>query len=137
MSYANDHVQFGKPIGKFQSIQHQLSVMAEHVAAANAAAEAACAFTPDGWPAHAACAVAKGRASEASQQVVAIAHAVHGAIGVTGEYDLQLYTRRLNEWRIAFGSEAYWYRRIGESYFMGEVSRAMADYAREPTLLAA
>ncbi|CPQ60365.1 acyl-CoA dehydrogenase [Bordetella pertussis] len=41
------------------------------------------------------------------------AHAVHGAIGVTEEYDLQLYTRRLHGWRLAHGSEAYWHQVVG------------------------
>ena len=45
--------------------------------------------------------------------MVAIAHAVHGAIGVTAEYDLQLYTRRLQEWRGDFGSQAYWHAQLG------------------------
>ena len=46
-------------------------------------------------------------------RVADIAHAVHGAIGVTEEFDLQLYTRRLREWRLAAGSESYWHERIG------------------------
>lgn len=115
MAYANERTQFGKPIGKFQAIQHQLSVMAEHVAASRMAAEAA--FACDsGLPTVAACAVAKARTSEAAQMVASIAHAVHGAIGVTDEYDLQLYTRRLHEWRTAHGSEAYWHRLLGRLF---------------------
>jgi acyl-CoA dehydrogenase len=113
MAYANERVQFGKPIGKFQAIQHQLSVMAEHVAAGRMAAEAAFA-TDSRWPGLGACAVAKARTSEAAQLVAATAHAVHGAIGVTEEYDLQLFTRRLHEWRAAHGSEAYWHRVLGQ-----------------------
>jgi acyl-CoA dehydrogenase len=115
MTYANDRTQFGKPIGKFQAIQHQLSVMAEHVAAGHMAAEAAFACG-SGLPTVAACAVAKARTSEAAQLVASIAHAVHGAIGVTDEYDLQLYTRRLHEWRTAHGSEAYWHRQLGRLF---------------------
>ena len=40
-------------------------------------------------------------------EVAGIAHAVHGAIGISEEYDLQLLTRRLHEWRMADGSEGY------------------------------
>jgi alkylation response protein AidB-like acyl-CoA dehydrogenase len=128
MVHANERVQFGKPIGKFQAIQHQLSVMAEHVAAARIAAEAAFAAA-GGLPPVAACAVAKARASEAAQLVASIAHAVHGAIGVTEEYDLQLFTRRLHEWRVAHGSEAYWNRVLGKLLIESEQPLA-ADFAR-------
>jgi len=118
LQYGNDRVQFGKPIGKFQAIQHQLAVMAEHVAAAQMAAASA---FPAGRtiPAALPAAVAKGRASEAVTVVAPIAHAVHGAIGVTEEYDLQLFTRRLHSWRMAHGSEVYWHRFIGEQLLAG------------------
>lgn len=112
LAYANDRRQFGKSIGKFQAIQHQISEMAEHVVAASIAAEAAFQTDRD-LPAPLASAIAKSRASEAAVPVASIAHAVHGAIGVTEEYDLQLYTRRLHEWRIAHGSEACWNQVIG------------------------
>ncbi|WP_262357627.1 acyl-CoA dehydrogenase family protein, partial [Bordetella pertussis] len=32
LQYGNDRTQFGRSIGKFQAVQHQLAVMAEHVA---------------------------------------------------------------------------------------------------------
>jgi len=128
MGYANERVQFGKSIGKFQAIQHQLSVMAEQVAAAHMAAEAAFGATA-ALPAAGACAVAKARTSEAAQRVASIAHAVHGAIGVTEEYDLQLYTRRLHEWRVAHGSEAYWHRVLG-GLFLESREPLAADFVR-------
>jgi len=88
-------------------------VMAEHVAAGCMAAEAAFSSGEKGLPGIAACAAAKARTSEAAQLVATIAHAIHGAIGVTAEYDLQLSTRRLHEWRMAHGSESYWNRLLG------------------------
>jgi acyl-CoA dehydrogenase len=133
MAYANERVQFGKPIGKFQAIQHQVSVMAEQVAGANMAAEAAFHSEDGPLPAFAAAAVAKARASEAAQLVAATAHAVHGAIGVTEEYDLQLYTRRLHEWRVAHGSEVYWNGEVGRLYLDCR-EPLFTDFAR--TLLA-
>ena len=114
LAYANDRAQFGKSIGKFQAVQQQLSVMAEQVFAARMAAEIGCAG--EGIAPHPLrAAVAKARASEAAEKVVAIAHAVHGAIGVTAEYDLQLLTRRLQEWRADFGSQGYWHGQLGQA----------------------
>jgi acyl-CoA dehydrogenase len=113
LQYCNDRQQFGKPLGKFQAIQHQLAVMAEHVAAVSIAAEAA--YESEArTPALLRAAMAKARASEAVPLVANTAHALHGAIGVTEEYDLQLYTRRLHEWRMAHGAEPYWNRIVGE-----------------------
>jgi alkylation response protein AidB-like acyl-CoA dehydrogenase len=113
LQYCNDRVQFGKSLGKFQAVQHQLSVMAEQVAAAGMAAEAA--FQSTGrTPRLLLAAMGKARASEAAVTVASIAHGLHGAIGVTAEFDLQLLTRRLHEWRLAHGSESCWNRLIGE-----------------------
>lgn len=128
IEHVNARVQFGKPIGRFQAVQHQLSVMAEQVAAARIAAHAGfLAGTP--LPPWTACAVAKARASEASQQVASIAHAVHGAIGITEEYDLQLYTRRLHEWRLQHGSEQHWHRLIGR-HLLDATGVRVVDFAR-------
>lgn len=129
MAYANDRVQFGKSIGKFQAIQHQLAVMAEQVAAACMASESAFAAADGKVPPLAACAVAKARTSEAAALVASIAHAVHGAIGVTEEYDLQLATRRLHEWRMAHGSETHWHRELGRLFFESDCTSSI-DYVR-------
>ena len=128
LEYANDRRQFGKSIGKFQAIQHQISEMAEHVVAASIAAEAA--FQGSGsTPAHLASAIAKSRTSEAVVPVASIAHAVHGAIGVTEEYDLQLFTRRMHEWRMAHGSEAYWNPLIGRAVLASDLP-GVSDFVR-------
>ncbi|MFY0476897.1 acyl-CoA dehydrogenase family protein [Achromobacter marplatensis] len=112
LDYANTRAQFGKPIGRFQAVQQQISVMAEQVWAARMAAQLA--FQGQGGlPQAMLAALGKARASQAAPMVADIAHAVHGAIGVTAEYDLQLYTRRLREWRLAGGSESHWHERIG------------------------
>ncbi|MEM5431472.1 acyl-CoA dehydrogenase [Cupriavidus oxalaticus] len=124
LQYANDRQQFGRAIGKFQAIQHQVSEMAEHVAAARVAAQLACDSTT-GQPDRLRAAIGKLRASDAVTPVAAIAHAVHGAIGITEEYDLQLYTRRLHAWRVADGSERWWSRVLGEAVYADTDSRAV------------
>jgi acyl-CoA dehydrogenase len=128
IGYANDRKQFGKPIGKFQAIQHQLSVLACEAHASRMAAQLGCAA--DGTTPHALrAAIAKARCSEAAATVAAIAHAVHGAIGITEEYDLHLHTRRLHEWRIAYGSESYWNHEVGRRLVDG--SSELLPFLRE------
>lgn len=112
LEYANQRTQFGKNIGRFQAIQNQISVMAERTWASRMAAQIAC--RGSGWaPSLLRAAIGKSRCSEAAVPIADIGHAVHGAIGITEEYDLQLYTRRLREWRLAAGTETYWDSQIG------------------------
>lgn len=127
VAYANDRNQFGKPIGKQQAVQQQLSVLAEQAVAARIAA--AIGARSGLTPRLADAAVAKHGASLAAGQVAAIAHAVHGAIGVSEEYDLQLLTRRLYGWRLADGSESYWAQILGELR-MASPAMPTADFIR-------
>ena len=111
VAYANERVQFDKPIGRQQALQQQLAVMAEDVVSARIAVELGCA---PGLPINqAAVAIAKSITSAAASRIANTAHAVHGAIGISEEYDLQLYSRRLHDWRQADGSEGYWNRILG------------------------
>jgi alkylation response protein AidB-like acyl-CoA dehydrogenase len=112
LAHCNTRSQFGKAIGKFQAIQQQISVMAQQVLAGSLAAQSAFQGTGS-TPSLLAAAVAKSRASEAAAAVAASAHAVHGAIGMTDEFDLSLCTRRLHEWRLQYGAELYWNTLIG------------------------
>jgi acyl-CoA dehydrogenase len=114
LQYANDRQQFGKPIGKFQAIQHQLSVMSEHTFAARMAAQLGLCATGQ-VPDRLRVAMAKARTSEAALEVAGLSHSIHGAIGFTREFDLQLYTRRLHAWRQAAGSESYWHDVLGQA----------------------
>lgn len=107
LQYANDRTQFGRPIGKFQAIQHQLSVISEHVFAARMAAQIGCSTD------RLRVAIGKARTGEAALEVTALSHSIHGAIGFTAEFDLQMFTRRLHAWRQAGGSESYWHDVIG------------------------
>lgn len=112
LAYANERVQFGRPIGKFQAIQHMLAVAAGHFAAASAAADAVSdSFGGDLL----AIAIAKSRCGEAAGHVAAACHQVHGAMGFTHEHALHFTTRRLWSWRDEGGSEAYWEEWIGRT----------------------
>lgn len=126
LAYIAQRKQFGKPIAQFQAVQNQISVMAQRVWAMRMAARLVC-HAPGAMPSARLVAIGKTRCSEAAATVADIAHALHGAIGITEEYDLQLYTRRLREWRRAGGGEAWWARRIGQEIIDHDADRAL-DY---------
>ena len=131
LQYANDRQQFGRPIGKFQAIQHQLAVMSEHVFAARMAARLGCAGQGI-FPERLRVAVAKARCSQAALAVAEAAHAIHGAMGFTEEYDLQLLTRRLHAWRQTAGSESYWHGVAGAALVHGHAGSTL-DLIRSTT----
>lgn len=112
LEWANTRRQFGREIGKFQAIQHQIAVMAEAAMAARMAAQLAFEGEPLAIEPRRA-GLAKIRAGEAAQLVASIAHAVHGAIGVSREHALHGFTGALHHWRLAHGGEAWWARRLG------------------------
>ena len=115
VTYAGERKQFGRPIGKFQAVQQNLAVMAGQVAAAGAAADAGVEALSIDDPAKQEflIAIAKTRVGDAATLASEIAHQVHGAIGFTKEYSLQLSTRRLWSWRDEFGGEAEWAAKVG------------------------
>jgi len=112
VQYANERVQFGKPIGKFQAIQHMLAVLAGHAAASAAVTDAAVEASTE-FPDAFLVAAAKARVGEAAGRSAEIVHQVHGAMGYTQEHNLHYSTRRLWAWRDEFGNESRWQRRLG------------------------
>jgi acyl-CoA dehydrogenase len=113
VTYANERQQFGRPIGKFQAVQHNLAILAGEVAACGVSTEAAFRAADAAGDFAFLVAVAKTRAGSAAAQGIAIGHQVHGAIGFTLEHPLQLSTRRLMSWRTEFGAERHWAMRLG------------------------
>jgi alkylation response protein AidB-like acyl-CoA dehydrogenase len=118
VEYAKQRVAFGRPIGKFQAVQHNLARLAGETAAAIAAAQSlAERIDRDasfGDAVFVEVAAAKIRVGEAAGEGAAIAHQTHGAIGFTNEHILHRYTMRLWSWRDQFGSESHWAVRLGE-----------------------
>lgn len=114
LSYAADRKQFGRAIGQFQALQMEISLLAELVAFATMAARMGCTGTvaaPDELRALS----AKLACCDAAERAVSIAHAVHGAIGITEEYPLGIHARRLHEWRSTGAVAGAAARRIGSA----------------------
>lgn len=119
ISYAQERVAFERPIAKFQVIQHNLAIMAGELSAALAAtsaAEGSILRDPNlGNEVFMNVASAKIRVGEAANEVSAIAHQLHGAIGFTKEHILHRFTHRLWSWRDEYGSESKWAVLLGKN----------------------
>ena len=122
VEYALLRTQFGRPIAKFQAVQHNLAILAGEVAAATCAGDAAIAACgTERFPDEVA--AAKARVGEAAGIGAEIAHQVHGAIGFTHEHSLHHFTRRLWAWRDEHGREAAWQARLGKRIAAGTADR--------------
>ena len=107
VDYAGQRQQFGRPIAAFQAVGQRLVRMSSEAEAGILATEvAARRFAEVGVEAGFEVGVAKASAGRAASEVAAHAHQVHGAIGMTREYTLHHFTRRLWTWRQEWGSEA-------------------------------
>ena len=124
--YAQERVQFGRAIGKFQAVQQNLAVMAGQTAAAVAAADLAAEAIAGGLKILPV-AAGKARAGEAAGIAAGIAHQVHGAIGFTFEHELHFLTRRLWSWRDEFGKDSVWQRLLGRHLAQAGGDRAWAE----------
>jgi acyl-CoA dehydrogenase len=114
IEHARNRIQFGRKIGTFQAIQHEIARLGGEVAAARAAAGSAV-NALDRNDALLAVASAKIRTGEAAGVGSMIAHQVHGAIGATDEYGLHHLSLRLWAWREEFGNEAAWSAELGRA----------------------
>jgi len=98
LEYLRTRVQFGKPIGSFQALQHRAVDMYIQKELTRATLDAAIAVLDDPGctpeQRAAAASSAKTRASHAALAICKEALQMHGAIGYTDEYDLGLYFNR-------------------------------------------
>jgi alkylation response protein AidB-like acyl-CoA dehydrogenase len=118
VAVAREHVltrhQFGRPLASFQAVAHHLARMAAERAAAEMAVQHAVTEAQTcgpGWRTAAAAIVAAHAASD----VATAAHQVLGAMGITREHELHLFTLRLWSWRDEMLAEKALAERLGEA----------------------
>jgi alkylation response protein AidB-like acyl-CoA dehydrogenase len=104
VDYAKERVQFGRPIGSFQAIQHKCADMVTDVDGSRFIMyKAAWSVNTDQPDRQMAVNMAKAWTSDATRRVVAHGQQIHGGIGFTKDYKIQLYYRRQKRAELAFG----------------------------------
>ncbi len=103
VNYAKERVQFNRPIGSFQAIQHYCANMVTDVDGSRFITYKAAWAVSEGLPADKEVSIAKAWTSEAFKRVAVLAHQIFGAIGFTMDHDMHLYFRRAKAGELAYG----------------------------------
>jgi alkylation response protein AidB-like acyl-CoA dehydrogenase len=106
-NYAKERVQFGRPIGTFQAIQHKCANMAVDVAGARDISYQTAWKLDEGIPCDMDMSIAKAWTSEIYRNACVEGTQIHGGIGITQDHDMQLYYRRAKSMEMAFGDADY------------------------------
>ena len=113
VEYAKERIQFDQPIGRFQGVKHPLAEMyvdTESFKSLLYYAAWAIDHSPDEVARYAS--MAKAYASEAFRRIGVDGVQLHGGVGYTEEYDIQLYLKRSKWASPAFGDATYHYERV-------------------------
>jgi alkylation response protein AidB-like acyl-CoA dehydrogenase len=116
VNYAKERVQFGRPIGSFQAIQHKAADMVTDVDGARFIMYRAAWAVAEGEPdADLQVSMAKAWVSDATRRVVAHGQQIHGGIGFTKDYKIQLFFRRQKKGELMWGDGDYHREKVADA----------------------
>jgi alkylation response protein AidB-like acyl-CoA dehydrogenase len=110
--HTKTRIQFGRPLGAFQAVQHRLADMYVDVQGARWTAYQAVWRLSEGLPADREVAIAKAFGNIACQRVAASAQQLHGGVGVDKDYDLHFYFRRAKSLALTLGSTPFYLKTL-------------------------
>lgn len=117
LDYLKERTQFGVAIGSFQALQHRVSWMFVDLqlarSAVMAAFEALDNSNIDDDERRQLVSLAKWKAGETAHKISAEAVQMHGGIGVTDEYDLGLFLKRVRVAQVMLGDSDFHCERYG------------------------
>jgi alkylation response protein AidB-like acyl-CoA dehydrogenase len=115
IDYAKTRTQFGRPIGSFQAVAHRCVDMRSDIDALRYLVYQAAWSLAEERPSEFEVSAAKTYGNEALRRIFKNAHQVHGAIGFSTEYDLQLFTRRAKAAELQWGSTSLHAERVARA----------------------
>ena len=107
VTYVKQRTQFGRTIGSYQAIKHQLANVRIALDFARPLI-----FGAAMDPTPRAVSAAKIQAADAANLAARVGLQVHGAIGYTAEYDLSLWLLRIRALQSAWGTPAFHRERV-------------------------
>ncbi len=112
VAYVNERMQFGRPIGSFQAVQHHVANMGMAAEGALLAAMQALGVLAAGHHARREVSIAKAWVNEAYKGATFSAHQLFGGMGYVLETDLHLWTERAKTTELTLGSRDEHLRRL-------------------------
>ena len=106
--FAKQRVQFGRPIGSFQAIQHYLAQTITEIVGAETTVFYAAWMIDQGMPARAVVAKAKILAGDTFKNASSIGAQIHGGLGFNEDVDTTLFLRRGKQYQLSMGDSGYW-----------------------------
>jgi alkylation response protein AidB-like acyl-CoA dehydrogenase len=114
VNYVKQRVQFGKPLGVLQVVQHYCADMTTLLDTARMIAYQAASLISAGLPCAKEVAMAKAWCSDSYKRATQIAHQLHGGIGFTEEHDLHLYYKQAKALEMEFGDSWVQRQKVAE-----------------------
>ncbi|MBK89588.1 MAG: hypothetical protein CL772_00230 [Chloroflexi bacterium] len=112
LDYIKDRKQFDRPIGSFQAVQHHAADMAILTKVSTQFARKAAWKLSNSDDSNLDINRSKAYVSKSFHDICQISHQLHGAIGYTWDYDLQVFTRKMQHQKLAFGDSDYHHKKI-------------------------
>jgi alkylation response protein AidB-like acyl-CoA dehydrogenase len=112
VAYAKERVQYGRPIGSFQAIQHYLAEMWTEISHAKRLVYYAASLLDEGLACTKEVAMAKALMNEVYLRCTHFGVRVHGGIGTTRDHDMGLYYRRARQAACLFGNSEFWREKL-------------------------
>ena len=103
LAYSKERVQYGRPIGAFQAVQHMMADMWASMETSRYLIYEAAWMESEGTPCAKEVSMAKAYVNEAYKYVTKWAIRLHGGIGTSNDHDIPLYYQKAKAADTAFG----------------------------------
>lgn len=114
VAHVKERVQFGRPVGSFQAIQHHCANILTYLESSRLMTYQAAWRIAQGLPYEREASMCKAWVSDSYRRLVALAHQVMGGMGFMEEHDLHLYFRQAKAAELAYGDADFHREKVAQ-----------------------